>query len=130
MAEQELAGAPDATVKVYGDGDKKVTPPFVFRIPGDPGIDLDDSPVIRVVQPDGGAVMDFIEATSAYQFRRGLQSLVGPDYRLIAEYVDRLDMDEVLNLSQDIARHFEIDTVLEPARNRRERRTARRSGRR
>ena len=127
MAEQDDVGL--EVTKVYGGGDRTVTAPFRFAVRGDAEVGLANSPVLTVHEPDGGTVLDFLDAARAMNYRAALRVLLGgAQWRSAEEQIERLHISEIVGMCQDISQHFGLDLALagESSRQNRRARRARR----
>lgn len=85
----------NANVRTYGTEARPAKDPFVFNLPG--------SPEFSVPEPDAGTVMDIEEAKTS---RQVLKLFLGEDYPDLAEHLEPLHPDVLVDLAQDISRHF------------------------
>ncbi|WP_243636898.1 hypothetical protein [Rhodococcus sp. Eu-32] len=104
------SGSVNKNVRTYGTDARAAKEPFVFTLPG--------SPEFTVTEPDAGTVMDIEEAKTS---RQVLKLFLGEDYADLVEFLEPLHPDVLVDLAQDISRHFGLfDT--EAAGNRADRR--------
>ncbi|OZC55961.1 hypothetical protein CH276_28045 [Rhodococcus sp. 06-470-2] len=87
--------ASKGTVRQYGTDARAAKDPFAFALPG--------SPEFSVPEPDAGTVMDIEEAKTS---RQVLKLFLGDDYPNLVEYLEPLHPDVLVDLAQDISRHF------------------------
>lgn len=69
-------------------------------------LQIKDSPVIQVSEPDAGTVMDLEEATST---RAALQLFLGDDFGRIEDHLNGVKPDTLVDIVSDLSRHFKLN---------------------
>lgn len=87
-------------VRRYGQDRPAALPDFPIQI--------GDSPVVQVHEPDAGTVMDIEEATST---RAVLQLFFGDDWAKIEDQLNSLHPTVLVDIAGDLSRHFKLNAT-------------------
>ncbi|QUD15902.1 hypothetical protein [Nocardia phage KYD2] len=71
-------------------------------------VQIGDSEVVMVREPDAGTVMDIEEATTT---RAVLQLFFGDDYAKIEEQLNGLHPTVLVDIAGDLSRHFKLNAT-------------------
>lgn len=91
---------PIQAVNTYGTEDSPALPDFPLQVK--------DSPVVMVHEPDAGTVMDIEEAQTT---RSVLRLFLGSDFDKIEDHLNALKPDVLVDIAGDLSRHFKLSAT-------------------